>query len=93
MLKALAFRLGFVLCLSVVIRVVGLLSPHQLKPPAQMAGVSDRVGDDHLPPADLGSGRMGTASDKRPAAFEREVQPAEISFEPGQPMIDPTPRH
>jgi hypothetical protein len=93
MLKALAFRLGFVLCLSLAIRAVGLLSPHQLKPPAQLVGVSGPAGAGQLPPADLGSGRMGIASDKRPGAFGPEAQPAEISFEPGRPMIDPTPRH
>jgi hypothetical protein len=92
MLKALAFRLGFVLCISVVIRVAGLLSPHQLKPPGQMVGVSDRVGG-HLPPAVPAGRGIGPTSDKRRGAFGREEQTPEISFEPGQPMIDPTPRH
>ena len=93
MLKALAFRLAFVLCISVLIRVVGVLSPHQFKPPGQMAGVSDRVGDARLPPADPAGRGMGMTSDKGRGAFGREQQAPEISFEPGQPMIDPTPRH
>lgn len=93
MLKALAFRLGFVLCLSLAIRVVGLLSPHPLKPMGQMVGVSDRFGDGHLPPADPAGRGTGLTSDKSHGALGREERPREISFEPGQPMIDPTPRH
>ncbi|MBV9884385.1 MAG: hypothetical protein JO276_15355 [Sphingomonadaceae bacterium] len=90
MLKALGFRLGFVLCLSLVIRVVGVLSPHQPKPPGQMVGVSDRYGDGHLPPADPAG--MAPTSGKTRSAFGQQEQSREISFEPGQPMIDPTPR-
>ena len=93
MLKGLAFRLGFILCLSLGIRVVGLLSPHQLKPIGPMIGMSDRSGDGHLPPADLAGPGRGLTSDKRPGDSARDEQPGEISFEPGQPMIDPTPRH
>ena len=41
MLKRLGFRLGFILCMSVMVRVVGLFSPHQPKLTGQM--ISDRT--------------------------------------------------
>ena len=156
MLKGLAFRLGFILCLAVVVRVgAALFGPSHAEP--KLIAVTDRFGTTYKLPADLAakaaSGQSVTSDDMR-AAIERVrrrggtgadgsearltfgsgtpnpivTTPSElaaaradlrrversiddqirriereelglaserndgVSFEPGKPMIDPTPR-
>jgi hypothetical protein len=155
MLKGLAFRLGFLLCMAVSVRLVAaLFAPAHPEP--NLVAVKDRFGNTYMLPARLVAAGGGEAvtSDRMRAAIDRirgrggagangsearlvfgsgtsnpvvttpselaaaradlrrverdieaqtsriereelqedRKQNAGISFEPGKPMIDPTPR-
>jgi len=153
MLKGLAFRLGFILTMAVVIRVgAGLLSPNHPEP--KLVALNDGAGGTFMVPANLAlpEGGESVTSEKMRMAIERvrrrnggtmsgarlvfgsggpnpvvtttselaqaradlrsiessidrqirivereereerENPQPEVSFEPGKPMIDPTPR-
>lgn len=156
MLKGLAFRLGFILCLAVVVRVgAALFGPSHPEP--KLIAVTDRFGTRYNLPADFlanTEGARSVTSDEMRAAIERVrrrdgtgshgsearltfgsgtanpivTTPSElaaaradlhrversidnqirriereesglvnerndgVSFEPGKPMVDPTPR-
>jgi len=155
MLKGLAFRLGFILCLAVSIRFVAFLFAPAHADPAMVA-MKDRFGDTYMLPANLAAanggesvtsekmriaidrvrrrnGGMGSGArlvfgsggpdpvvttpselaqaradlralerviEEQTRRVEREESDQEqeqartggVSFEPGKPMIDPTPR-
>ena len=72
MLKGLAFRLGFILCLAVVARVgAALFGPDHPKP--KLVAMTDRFGNSHMLPAHLASANGGepVTSEKMRAAIER----------------------
>ena len=93
MLRSLATRLLFILCMAVVIRVGGgLFSSHPAKPNGPTIAMTDRSGDSHRLPPGLEVDEIERATGKMRASFERDVSRRDISFEPGRPMVDPTPR-
>jgi hypothetical protein len=97
MLGRLATRLLFILCFAVVIRVGGgLISPHRAKPGPQMVAVTDRFGSTHMVPGSLEPDedlrRLDASIEDQYARVKEEERPEHVSFEPGQPMIDPSPR-
>jgi hypothetical protein len=94
MLQNIATRLGirllFILCLAVVIRVGGgLFSPHHPKPGTQTVSATDPFGGSDRVPADL----VGSGGEDPTSEAKRDEGPEAVSFEPGQPMIDPNPEH
>jgi hypothetical protein len=102
MLKGLAFRLGFILCLALIVRVgAALFGPSHDEP--KLASGSES-GDGILASVkELAAARRDMddferSLDKQLEGIEREKQKElerqanRVSFEPGQPMVDPTPR-